>query len=234
MSAEPALALPTPPATVRAVALVLHGGRAHGMGRVRPNQLAVLRMRPFASALRSAGSPFGLAVATLRYAVRGWNGAMQSPLADVRWALDRLGARFSDAPVALVGHSMGGRAAFYAAGHERVRAVAGLAPWTEPDDPVDQLAGRHLLVLHGDRDRVTSAKGSAAFARRAAEVAESVAYVTVHGERHAMVQRARLWHEVCTGWVLARMCEVPPAETVRGSTAKRLERMLAGEPAITV
>jgi dienelactone hydrolase len=129
---------------------------------------------------------------------------------------------------------MGGRAAFHAAGYETVRAVAGLAPWTEPADPVDQLVGRHVLVLHGDRDRVTSAKGSAAFARRAAQVAESVAYVTIHRERHAMLHRAGLWHEVCTGWVLARMCEVPPAETVPASTARLLERMLAGEPAMTV
>ena len=234
MTAQPALDISTPPTAVRAVALVLHGGRAHGMGRVRPHQLAVLRMRPFASSLRSAGSPFGLAVAALRYSVRGWNGAAQSPVADVRWALGRLRTQFPDAPLALVGHSMGGRAALHAAGHEAVRAVAGLAPWIETADPVDQLAGRHLLVLHGDHDHVTSAPKSAAFARRAAQVAASVGYVTVHGERHAMVHRARLWHDLCTGWVLARICDVPPAETVPGTTAKVLERMLAGEPAITV
>ena len=197
------------------------------MGRVRAHQLAVVRMRPFGSAMRSAGWPFGLAVAALRYAVRGWNGAAQSPVADVRWALDRLWARFPDTPVALVGHSMGGRAALHAAGHEAVRAVAGLAPWIEPADSVDQLAGRHLLVVHGDHDRVTSAPRSAAFARRAAQVARSVGYVTVHGERHAMLHRARLWHDLCTGWVLARMCDVPPAETVAGTTAEFLERMLA-------
>ena len=75
MTAQPALDLTTPSAPVRAIALVLHGGRVNGMGPVRAHQLAVLRMRPFGAALRSAGSPFGLAVAALRYSVRGWNGA---------------------------------------------------------------------------------------------------------------------------------------------------------------
>ena len=39
-----------------------------------------------------------------------------SPVPDTLWALDQLAARFPDVPVALVGHSMGGRAAMYAAG----------------------------------------------------------------------------------------------------------------------
>ena len=57
--------------------------------------------------------------------VRGWNGAQRSPVADVEQALDELAARFPGVPIALVGHSMGGRAAMYAAGHEGVRAVVG-------------------------------------------------------------------------------------------------------------
>lgn len=234
MTAQPVLHVAGPNSQARAVALVLHGGRAKGMSRVRAHQLAVLRMRPFSAALHAAGSRAGLAVATLRYAVRGWNGKAQSPVADVRWALDRLAARFPELPVALVGHSMGGRAAIYAAGAAGVRAVLGLAPWIEARDPWQQLAGRHVLVMHGDRDRVTSPPASAAYARRAAELAASAAYVSVRGERHAMVQRPRLWHEVCTGWVLARMCDLPPAATVGERTATLLERILTGEPAITV
>ena len=76
----------------------------------------------------------GLAVARLRYRVRGWNGADAAPVADAHWALDQLTARFPGVPIALVGHSMGGRAALYAAGHPAVRAVVGLAPWIEPGD----------------------------------------------------------------------------------------------------
>lgn len=234
MTAQPVLHLTDPSAQTRAIALVLHGGRAKGMSRVRAHQLAVLRMRPFSAALHAAGSRAGLAVATLRYAVRGWNGTAQSPVADVRWALDRLARRLPDVPVALVGHSMGGRAALYAAGGAAVRAVVGLAPWIEARDPWQQLAGRHLLVVHGDGDRVTSAPASAAYARHAADLAASAAYVSVRGERHAMLHRARLWHEIATGWVLARMCDVPPAAAVGSRTARLLDRILAGEPAITV
>jgi dienelactone hydrolase len=230
---QPALDIREPSAPTRAVALVLHGGRARGMRRVRGRQLAVLRMRPFSSALYGAGSPRGLAVAALRYAVRGWNGAAQSPVADVRWALHRIRRRFPDAPVALVGHSMGGRAALYAADEDGVRAVVGLAPWIEARDQWQQLAGRALLVVHGDRDRVTSAPASAAYVRHAADVADSASYVAVRGDNHAMLRRARLWHELCTGWVLAKMCGEPPLHDAGAHTARLLERILAGEAAIT-
>ncbi len=94
------------------------------------------------SCRRCAATRDGLAVAQVRYRVRGWNGAERSPVADTSWALDELATRFPDVPVALVGHSMGGRAAIYAAGARRVRAVVGLAPWIEPGDPVAPLTGR--------------------------------------------------------------------------------------------
>ena len=47
-----------------------------------------------------------------------------------------------DVPVALVGHSLGGRAALLATGDERVRAVVGLATWLAPGDPVGRRQGR--------------------------------------------------------------------------------------------
>jgi hypothetical protein len=48
-----------------------------------------------------------------------------------------------------------------------------------------------------------------------------------------MLRRARLWHELCTGWVLAKMCGEPPLHDAGAHTAKLLERILAGEAAIT-
>ena len=222
------------PGRVSAVALVLHGGRERSLMATRPWQLAVLRMLPFATSLRRAGAGHGLAVARLRYRVRGWNGSSRSPVADAEWALEQLAARFPGAPVALVGHSMGGRTALYAAGHPSVGAVVGLAPWVEPGDAVDPVAGRRLLVVHGDRDRITSPVNSSVFAAKAAGIAASVTYVTLHGEQHAMLARPRLWHELATGYVLAVLCGAPPSETVGPTTANVLTKALDGETALAL
>jgi dienelactone hydrolase len=230
----PALSVTAPPGAARAVALVLHGGRARGTGPVRANQLAVLRMSPFATSLVRAGRPHGLAVARLRYLVRGWNGATRSPVPDVEWALVQLRARFGDVPVALVGHSMGGRAAIYAAGQPSVRAVVGLAPWIEPGDPYEQLAGRHLLVVHGTGDRITSPGASADWTKHAATVAASASYVAMQGERHAMLMRAGLWHSLSTGYVLATLCNVPPAESDKSAAANVVAQVLAGDASLVV
>jgi len=229
ISDPPVLSVDADPAGARAVALVLHGGRSTSMSPVRAGQLAVLRMKPFANSLVRAGDGHGLAVARLRFTVRGWNGGQQSPVHDVRWALDELAGRYPGVPVALVGHSMGGRAAMYAAGHEHVRAVVGLAPWMEAGDPSAQLAGRRVLIAHGDGDRMTSAAASAAYAREAARVAESVSHVSIRNERHAMLRRARLWHEIATGYVLAVMCNRPPEETVGADSANIVVKALSGQ-----
>ena len=212
----------------QAIALVLHGGRERSDAPVRANQLAVVRMAPFVSGLSRAGRGRGLAVGRMRYVVRGWNGTAQAPVADVRWVLDELAGQYPDVPVALVGHSMGGRAAIYAADHPSVRVVVGLAPWIEPNDPYRPVAGCDVLVVHGDADRITSAKASAAWTRQAATVAASATYVSVRGDGHAMLRRARLWHELTADYVVAKMLGDDAAGT--GVVAK----VLAGEPSLVV
>jgi dienelactone hydrolase len=234
VSPEPALAVRVPRGPVRAVALVLHGGRAQGTGPVRASQLAVLRMVPFAIALRRAGAVDGLAVARLRYVQRGWNGAARAPVADARWALAELERRFPGTPVALVGHSMGGRAALYVADHPTVRAVVALAPWIENGDPVTQLAGRRVLIAHGTRDRMTSPPASAGYARNAARVAASVSFVSVQDERHAMLRRARVWRELTTGFVLGVLWARQPAGTGQPRTTNVLAQALAGRASLVV
>jgi alpha-beta hydrolase superfamily lysophospholipase len=231
---DPKVLVSAPRGPVHGIAVVLHGGRDNSMMRVRWTQLAVLRMRPFVWSLRRAGRSDGLVVAQVRYRVRGWNGPERSPVADTEWALDQLAARFPDVPIALVGHSMGGRTAMYVAGHDRVRAVVGLAPWLEPDDPVTALAGRRVLIAHGDSDRMTNPRTSAAFARAAEKVAESVSYVSVAGEKHAMLQRPRLWHELATGFVLGVIFDRRPTGTKTDQTSNVLTRALAGQAALVV
>lgn len=232
--AQPSLSMRTPSGPVRGIVLVLHGGRARSNARARANQLAVLRMRPFANELAAAGRGDGLAVAQLRYRVRGWNGDLQSPVHDARWALRRLAERFPDVPVALVGHSMGGRTALYVADEPNVRAVVALAPWIERGDPVGPLTGRRVLIAHGDHDRLTSPKASAAYARAAAGIAASVSYVVVRAERHAMLRRAAVWHTLSTGFVLGVLFGTRPDGTDAGDATNVLTQALAGQAALVV
>ncbi|MBK8075610.1 MAG: hypothetical protein IPK24_08615 [Kineosporiaceae bacterium] len=95
-------------------ALVLPGGYATGHGRYCP--LLDLELRGLGRTLADRGADRGLAVHLLRYRNRGWNGARADPVVDTRWALTRLADRHGPVPVILVGYSMGGRAAVWAAG----------------------------------------------------------------------------------------------------------------------
>jgi pimeloyl-ACP methyl ester carboxylesterase len=230
---EPAerLTVDLPPGPVSAVAVVLHGGRANSTTPVSARQLTVLRMVPFAAALRAAGAAHGLAVARVRYRVRGWNG---SPVDDVRSALDELGRRFGAADIALIGHSMGGRTAIYVADDERVRAVVGLAPWVEKDDPVATLAGRRVLLAHGTRDRMTSAVATARYADKARAVAATTSYVSVEGDGHAMLRRAALWHRLAAQFSVGALFGTADGGTGHGDTTNVVWKALAGEPSLVV
>ncbi len=187
----------------RAVVLVLHGGQSESLARTSPGQLAALRMRPFARGLQRAGRRHGLAVWTVHYRYRGWNGGQASPVADVGWALAEVRHRHGDVPVVLLGHSMGGRAALRAAGDPSVRAVLSLAPWLPDGEPVGQLAGRRVLIAHGSRDGVTSPQASHAYAERAAAVALRVSWLPVRGDTHAMLARFRTWQRLAIRFVLS-------------------------------
>lgn len=194
---------------VRAVALVLHGGREHSTEPVQPRQLAVQRMRPFARRLAAAGGRDGLAVWSLQYRVRGWNGDDRSPVADAEWALARVRERHGDVPVVVVGHSMGGRTAVAVAGDDNVVAIAALAPWLPSGEPYAQVAGRAVLVAHGRLDIVTSPRASLEWARHAATVTDRLWYVALRWERHGMVFRAPTWHALATEFALWALGTAP-------------------------
>lgn len=195
---RPAITVHPATGSTRAVAIILPGGRAESFELTQSRHLSAVRMRPFARSLHRAGHRAGLTVMLLRYRYRGWNGEEMSPVADARYALDWARARHGHVPVVLIGHSMGGRTALRVAGDESVQGVAALAPWLPESEPVEQLAGRQLLIAHGTWDRVTSARASQRFAERARGCAARVDYVAVRGETHAMVLRAPLWHRLAT------------------------------------
>lgn len=193
----------------RAVILVAHGGKARSRtpdSHLRP---PALRMLTFTADLAWAGRRCGLQVSQLRYGSTGYNDG--EAVDDLRWALDGL-AEHRPLPVCLVGHSMGARAALRAAGHPTVTSVVALAPWLPDGEPVEQLAGRDVLIAHGDRDRVTSPRASAAYAQRARPVARSLSQVEVKRSGHAMLRRARAWRLLVRHFCLGQLQGPAPRE----------------------
>jgi dienelactone hydrolase len=90
---------------------------------------------------------------------------------------------------------MGGRVALHLADDERVHAIVALAPWVEAGDQPRSHPDLHLLVLHGSRDRMTSARASRAMANAIARLGADVTYESVDNDTHAMLRRATYWHE---------------------------------------
>ena len=204
---EPYVELPERETPPRAAVLVLHGGKAKSRDQVDPGQLTVRRMQPFARDLAALGDD--LAVAQLRYRIRGWNGTGEDALADVDFALAALDSRYGAVPTGLVGHSMGGRAALRSAGHPTVRGVVALAPWLPGTEPVEQLAGRAVVVLHGTRDRTTSPRASARFVARTTPFARRALYLDVPWSGHGMLLRASTWHRLTAAFVAAIVDDAP-------------------------
>ena len=188
-----------PGRTPSAAVLILHGGYETGIEAPAPGALNLpgLRMLPVARVVaRAVRGDSGVRVQRVRYTHRGWNGSREDPLHDAIRVLDALRREAGDIPVVLLGHSMGARAALHAAGHPLVRAVVGLAPWCPPGDPVTQLAGRDVVLLHSTRDRVTSPLASQSLTARARRAGARTCLVTIPGSDHAMIRRAPAWHHL--------------------------------------
>ncbi|GAB3440186.1 hypothetical protein GCM10027517_14450 [Phycicoccus ginsengisoli] len=199
---------PTELAQPRAVVLVLHGGRERGHDAVRDWQPAVWRMRPFERAVARAGRR-QVAVASIRYAVRGWNDDEASPLVDTLLALEQIAARHPDVPVGLLGHSMGGRVALHLAADERVHAIAALAPWVDGTDRARWHRGLHVLFMHGTRDRITSPRRSRAMADAMAALGADVTYRTVPGDVHGMLRQPGRWHHESARFLVDHLTRSP-------------------------
>ena len=185
----------------RGVVLLLHGGEEENRRRAHRLRPAYVRMVPFA---RDLGRTAGLGVWLLCNTYRGWNKPDLPPVADARWALERLRRTHPGVPVVLVGHSMGGRVALRVADDPAVVGVCALAPWTTENDHVAQLAGRSVLIAHGDRDTMTTPADSLAYAARAREVTD-VCRFDVRGEGHAMLRRYRTWSRLVRDYVLGTL-----------------------------
>ncbi|MBT2507291.1 alpha/beta hydrolase [Streptomyces sp. ISL-98] len=178
--------------SVNAVVLLLPAGES--LSARKPSPFAYAGALPLARSLAGAGRTDGLAAHVVRYRSRGWNGADAQLAADAKWAADEVVRRYGDVPVCLAGIDMGGRAALHAAGHPAVNSVLAVAPWLPEDDvaaepePVKQLAGRHVLIVHGTNDERTDPELSYRLAARAKKVNRDTCRFEVHSDGHALRQ----------------------------------------------
>ncbi|MCU1594564.1 MAG: hypothetical protein JWO12_1956 [Frankiales bacterium] len=178
-------------------------------------QLSVLRMLPFAWAIRRRTRSQGVAVWRLRYRFRGWNGSEASPVTDARWALDEVRRVHGDVPVILIGHSMGGRTAAHVGGDPSVRGLVLLAPWLAAGEAVRARPGLPISVLHGDQDRITSAAASAAWGERARRAGADVSVRIIPGGEHFMLRHFWQWQRLAVAGVLDQVAQALDRPTVR-------------------
>jgi alpha-beta hydrolase superfamily lysophospholipase len=198
------------PRTPRGVVLMLHGGAEADHAPVGPRSRPWQRSRLMMAQLESPFRRAGLQTVLLRYRVTGWNhghahrqAEHPSPVPDARWALTELEQRYDGLPFVLVGHSMGARTAAAVADALAVVGVVGLAPWFPPDDPVEQLAGRHLVAAHARTDRITSFAATHQFVQRARRVAASTELVDMGELGHYMLKGIGRWNSVARDRTIA-------------------------------
>ncbi|MGW8885045.1 alpha/beta fold hydrolase [Streptomyces sp. NPDC055749] len=222
------------PPEVSGVALLLPDGEADS--HRRPSSFSYAAQLPFARNLARAGQEDGLAVHVVRYRWRGWNATDADLAADAEWAADEVVRRYGDVPVCLVGHGMGGRAALRAAGHGAVTSVLAMAPWL-PDgtddeaEPVRQLAGRRVLIVHGTNDERIDPELSFRLAERAKKSNRDICRFEVHSDGHALRQHraevVALAADFVRGSLFARSYARPVADALAAPPPLGLRMPLA-------
>lgn len=193
----PRLSLPVIDAP-RGVVVMLHGGQPVGLEPTGDIDVAAAAVRLFTGRLRTLAPE--LAFVRLRNALTGWNEPAKSPVADAEWALGRVRELYPDLPVALVGHSMGGRVTFELVDRPDVRAIVGLAPWLADGYPEQRFLGTPTLLVHGRQDTVTSAEASHDLVRRIVDAGGDAHFESVPGW-HSLLFRAGRWQRSVAGFL---------------------------------
>ncbi|MER6253081.1 alpha/beta hydrolase [Streptomyces sp. NPDC001584] len=143
-------------------------------------------MRPLARALARAGGAEGLVT---HMVIHGGDSAREEQAA---WAADEAVRRYGDVPVCLAGYDAGGLAALRAAGHGAVNSVVVIAPCLEAaaradsPEPVKQLSGRQVLIVHGTNDARSDPEASFRLAARAKKANRSTCRFEVHSDGHGL------------------------------------------------
>ncbi|MFG2991532.1 alpha/beta hydrolase [Streptomyces sp. NPDC048257] len=161
---------------VNGVVLLLPGASRFSPGPVRP----------LARALARAGGAEGLVTHTV---IHGGDSAREE---QAEWAADEVVRRYGDVPVCLAGYDAGGLAALRAAGHGAVSSVVAIAPCLAAEarsgspEPVKQLSGRQVLIVHGTNDARSDPESSFRLAARAKKANRSTCRFEVHSDGHGL------------------------------------------------
>ncbi|WP_328927291.1 alpha/beta hydrolase [Streptomyces sp. NBC_00190] len=163
--------------TVSGVVLLLPGASRFSPGPLRPLGRALVRA--------------GVAEGLVAHAVVHGGGSSREDQAG--WAADEVVRRYGDVPVCLAGYGAGGLAALRAAGHHAVNSVVSLAPCladaaaaADSSEPVKQLSGRRVLIVHGTNDARSDPEASFQLAARAKKANRSTCRFEVHSDGHGL------------------------------------------------
>ena len=173
--------------------LLLPGGDEVSGRRPSP-MLATASMRGIGRRLARAGRDEGVAAHAVHHRPGGCPGRAPHLPLPAPGAADEIVRRYGDVPLCLVGVGMGGRAGLRAGGHEAVNSVLALAPWLPEEDvaatpePVKQLVGRQVLIVHGTNDGRTDPELSFRLAARAKKANRDVCRFEVHADGHGLRQ----------------------------------------------
>lgn len=184
--------------------LVLPGGAESSYRPFRPWQGSAVRMYPFSASI-AARFPRSVRVSQAGYRVYGWNGGQASPLPYARAALDRLTAAHPGVPVAVIGHSMGGRIAAALAADERVTDLLALAPWWQYADWRFIHDDVRVVAMHGEADTVTFARRTAKGIAELQQRGLDATYIPIPGGGHAMLDNVGRWQGAALDFVAAAL-----------------------------
>ncbi|MFB6579466.1 alpha/beta hydrolase [Streptomyces sp. NPDC056402] len=182
--------------TVNGVVLLLPGASRFAPGPVRP----------LARALARAGGAEGLVT---HLVIHGGDAAREE---QAGWAADEAVRRYGDVPVCLVGYDAGGLAALRAAGHGAVNSVVAIAPClgavarVDCPEPVKQLSGRQVLIVHGTNDARSDPEASFRLAARAKKANRSTCRFEVHSDGHGLREHQPEVVALAVDFVLGAVC----------------------------